>query len=51
MLPPLEAIRERRTEMAARPDHLREILREGSARARGVAAETLAAAKAAVGVA
>jgi tryptophanyl-tRNA synthetase len=51
MLPPLEAIRERRTRMIERPDHLREVLREGSARARRVAAETLAEAKAAVGVA
>jgi tryptophanyl-tRNA synthetase len=51
MLPPLEAIRERRERMAARPDHLREVLRAGSARARGIAAETLAEAKAAVGIA
>lgn len=51
LLPPLEAIRERRVRMAERPDHLREVLREGSARARRVAAETLAEAKAAVGIA
>ena len=51
MLPPLEAIRERRERMAARPDHLREVLREGSARARRIASETLAEAKAAVGIA
>jgi hypothetical protein len=35
---------------AAKPDRLREILREGSTRARRVAAETLAAAKSAVGI-
>ena len=51
MLPPLEAIRERRERMAARPDHLREVLREGSVRARRIASETLAEAKAAVGIA
>jgi tryptophanyl-tRNA synthetase len=51
MLPPLEAIRERRQHMAARPDHLREVLHEGSARARRVASETLGAVKTAVGVA
>jgi hypothetical protein len=37
--------------LAERPDHLREVLHEGSARARRVAAQTLAEAKAAVGVA
>jgi tryptophanyl-tRNA synthetase len=51
MVPPLQAIRERRDHMAARPDHLQELLREGSARARRVASETLAEVKAAVGVA
>jgi len=51
LLPPLEAIRERRTRMASRPDHLRDVLRDGSARARKVAASTLEAAKAAVGLA
>jgi tryptophanyl-tRNA synthetase len=51
MLPPLETIRERRVRMAERPDHLREVLREGSARARRVASQTLAEVKAAVGVA
>jgi tryptophanyl-tRNA synthetase len=50
MVPPLEAIRERRERMAARPEHLREVLREGSIRARRVASETLADAKAAVGI-
>ena len=38
----LEPIRERRAAVLARPEHLREILFEGSARARRVAAETLA---------
>jgi tryptophanyl-tRNA synthetase len=51
MLPPLAEIRERRVGLAERPDHLREVLHEGSARARRVAAQTLAEAKAAVGVA
>jgi tryptophanyl-tRNA synthetase len=51
MLPPLGAIRERRERMAARPDHLRQVLHEGSARARRIASETLAEAKAAVGIA
>ncbi|HSD25736.1 MAG TPA: tryptophan--tRNA ligase, partial [Vicinamibacteria bacterium] len=50
MVPPLEAIRERRERMAARPEYLREVLREGSIRARRVASETLADAKAAVGI-
>jgi tryptophanyl-tRNA synthetase len=48
---PLQVIPERREHMAARPDHLQEVLREGSARARRVASETLAEVKAAVGVA
>src|SRR5262249_51701275 len=51
LLPPVEGIRERRTRLAERPDHIREVLREGSARARATARETLAAAKAAVGIA
>jgi tryptophanyl-tRNA synthetase len=51
MVPPLQAIRERRDHMAARPDRLQELLREGSARARRVASETLAEVKAAVGIA
>jgi tryptophanyl-tRNA synthetase len=51
LVPPLGAIRERRARLAERPDHLREVLQEGSRRARGVAAETLADAKRAVGVA
>jgi tryptophanyl-tRNA synthetase len=50
MVPPLEVIRERRQRMAARPEHLQEVLREGSARARRIASETLTEVKAAVGV-
>jgi hypothetical protein len=50
MVPPLEAIRERRQLMAARPEHLQEVLREGSVRARRIASETLTEVKAAVGV-
>jgi tryptophanyl-tRNA synthetase len=37
----LEPIRERRSEALARPDRLKDILQEGSARARGVARETM----------
>jgi hypothetical protein len=37
--------------LAARPDHLQAVLREGSPPARRVASETLAEVKAAVGVA
>ena len=51
MVPPLQALRERREHMAARPDHLPEVLREGSARDRRVASETLAEVKAGVRVA
>jgi tryptophanyl-tRNA synthetase len=51
MLPPLAQIRERREAFAARPAAVREILEEGSARARRAARETLDAAKAAVGIA
>jgi tryptophanyl-tRNA synthetase len=50
LLPKLGPIRERRAAFAAEPDRLRSILHEGSARARQVAAETLAAAKTAVGI-
>ncbi len=50
LMPVLDRIRERRAEFAARPDWLREILHEGSARARRTARETLAEAKAAVGI-
>jgi tryptophanyl-tRNA synthetase len=38
----LDPIRERRASALAKPDHLREILFEGSKRARGVAVETMA---------
>jgi tryptophanyl-tRNA synthetase len=41
MLPPLARIRERRQQFAEKPDDVVEILREGSRRARGVAAETM----------
>jgi len=51
LMPPLERIRARRTEVAAKPARIREILQEGSARARRTARDTLAAAKAAVGIA
>jgi tryptophanyl-tRNA synthetase len=51
LMPPLEAIRERRTRFVEAPGQIREILREGSARARETARPTLAAAKTAVGIA
>ena len=51
LLPRLEGIRARRTEAAAHPARLRELLRGGSARARATARETLGEAKAAVGIA
>ena len=51
MMPRLDEIRARRREFAEQPERLREVLRDGSARARRVASETLAAAKDAVGVA
>ena len=51
LLPPLESIRERRTRFAAAPEQIREVLREGSERARETARATLAAAKSAVGIA
>lgn len=50
LMPRLDQLRERRAEAAATPQRLREILQEGSARARRVARETLAEAKAAVGI-
>jgi hypothetical protein len=49
-MPVLDDIRARRADFAARPAALREILHAGSARARRLAAETLAEAKAAVGI-
>jgi tryptophanyl-tRNA synthetase len=38
----LDPMRERRAELVARPERIREIAHEGSARARGIAAETMA---------
>ncbi|MBI2468759.1 MAG: tryptophan--tRNA ligase [Candidatus Rokubacteria bacterium] len=51
LMPRLDELRARRSEAAANPRRLREILEEGSARARRVARETLAEAKAAAGIA
>jgi tryptophanyl-tRNA synthetase len=52
LMPPLEEIRARRNEVAAAgPRKIREILEDGSRRARGIARETLGAAKSAVGIA
>jgi tryptophanyl-tRNA synthetase len=50
LLPRLAEIRARRAEAAARPARLREVLQDGSARARETARGTLAEAKAAVGI-
>ena len=50
LVPPLDQIRERRTRFVEAPGRIREILHAGSARARGRARETLAAAKVAVGI-
>ncbi len=50
LMPRLDAIRERRTEFAAKPAQIREVLQEGSARARQTARQTLAEAKAAIGI-
>ncbi|MBN1557966.1 MAG: tryptophan--tRNA ligase [Lentisphaerae bacterium] len=46
----LEPFRQRRRELEADPDYVESILRRGAARARAVAAETLAAAREAVGL-
>jgi tryptophanyl-tRNA synthetase len=51
LMPRLDGIRERRTAAATDPGRLREILDDGSARARVIARDTLAEAKAAVGLA
>jgi tryptophanyl-tRNA synthetase len=51
LMPKLDTIRERRAEVAARPERIREILHAGSAVARGAARQTLAEAKSAVGIA
>jgi tryptophanyl-tRNA synthetase len=50
MLPPLEAIRERRQHYAERPKQMVEILQEGSRRARVTAARTMDEVRAAVGL-
>jgi tryptophanyl-tRNA synthetase len=50
LMPTLDGIRERRTEVAAKPTRLREVLHEGSTRARETARRTLAAAKEAIGI-
>ena len=44
----MKPIRERRTELLSKPDRLREILHEGSRKARGVAQETMERVRAAV---
>jgi tryptophanyl-tRNA synthetase len=51
MMPTIDGIRERRTEIAADPGRIRQILGDGSARARATARQTLGEAKAAVGIA
>jgi tryptophanyl-tRNA synthetase len=47
----LDPIRERRTALLAKPEQLREIIVEGSKRARAVAAETMERVREAVGIA
>jgi tryptophanyl-tRNA synthetase len=44
----LEPMRARRSELMAKPDRLREILQEGSKKARGIAQETMERVRAAV---
>jgi tryptophanyl-tRNA synthetase len=44
----LDPIRTRRAEALKRPDYLRDVIRDGSRRARGIAAETMARVRAAV---
>ncbi len=46
----LEPMRERRAELLARPERIREIVRDGSAAARRIARETMAEVRAAVGL-
>jgi tryptophanyl-tRNA synthetase len=41
MLPPLQAIRERRQAYVEKPDTIRQVLFEGSRRARAIAQETM----------
>lgn len=50
MLPALRPIFDRRQELAARPEIVQEVLEDGCARAKKVARETLAEAKAAMGI-
>jgi len=50
MLPPLEKIRARRQAYAEKPDAIKEILYEGSKRARAVAQKTMGEVRAAVGL-
>ena len=49
-MPRLETIRARRAGFAEAPDQIRQVLHDGSARARATACHTLAAAKAAMGI-
>jgi tryptophanyl-tRNA synthetase len=42
MIPPLAAIRNRRQSYAEKPDSIRQILAEGSRRARAIAQQTMA---------
>jgi tryptophanyl-tRNA synthetase len=51
LMPKLDTIRERRSEFAAQPERIREILQAGSVSARETARQTLAEAKSAVGIA
>jgi len=48
MLPPREKIRERRQAFAEKPDVVKDVLMEGSRRARVVAQQTMAEVRAAV---
>jgi len=50
LMPRLETIRARRAGFAEAPDQIRQVLHDGSARARATACHTLAAAKAAMGI-
>jgi tryptophanyl-tRNA synthetase len=50
LMPVLDGIRERRTALAANPGRIREVLDDGSSRARATARETLAEAKSAIGI-
>ena len=50
MLPAIRPIYDRRRELATRPEIVQEVLEDGCARAKKVAGETLAEAKAAMGI-